>query len=221
MPAATFPKPQMSGGDMTDDELDNAYSIKGPDGAKALYGGWATTYDTSLEETLGYIAPRQIADIFKETRDGDEPILDVGAGTGLLAEHLPGLTVDAIDISPEMLDQAAAKGLYRNRITGNLLEPLPMADNTYGAVVSSGTFTHGHVGPECLPELLRVTRPGALFVCGCVPAVFDGMGFGSTLAILNAQDRISDLSFHDIPLYEGKDHAHAADRGLVMVFRSR
>lgn len=204
---------------MTDYDLDNAYNIEGPDSAKELYGKWAATYDSSFGDGWGYIAPREIAAVFKELSDGNEPILDIGAGTGLVAEHLGGLVVDGIDITKEMLDVAGDKGLYRNRIVGDLLKPLDMVGGDYGGVISSGTFTHGHVGPECLPELLRVCRPGALFVCGCIPPVFDGMGFGSTLAILNAQGVISLLGFRDIPIYEGKDHPHAKDRGLVMVFR--
>ncbi len=204
---------------MADYDLDNAYTIEGPDSAKELYGKWAATYDSSFGDGWGYIAPREIASVFKELSDGNEPILDIGAGTGLVAQHLDGLVVDGIDITKEMLDVAGDKGLYRNRIVGDLLEPLDIADGAYGGVISSGTFTHGHVGPECLPELLRVCRPGALLVCGCIPSVFDGMGFGSTLAILNAHGVISPLGFRDIPIYEGKDHPHAKDRGLVMVFR--
>ena len=205
---------------MTDYDLDNAYDIDGPDSAKSLYGNWAKTYDSSFGDGWGYIAPREIAAIYRAEASGDEPVLDIGAGTGLVAESLSGLVVDGIDITPEMLEIAEEKKIYRNCILGNLLEPLALDDDSYGGVISSGTFTHGHVGPQCLPELLRVTRPGALFVCGCIPAVFDGMGFGSALAILNAQGRISDLSFRDIPIYEGKDHPHAADRGLVMIFRT-
>ncbi|WP_299048162.1 class I SAM-dependent methyltransferase [uncultured Tateyamaria sp.] len=204
---------------MPDYDLDNAYTIDGPDSAKDLYGKWAATYDSSFGQGWGYIAPREIAAVFKDLNDGNEPILDIGAGTGLVAEHLGGLAVDGIDITQQMLDVAGEKGLYRNRIVGDLLEPLDIADGAYGGVISSGTFTHGHVGPACLPELLRVCRPGALFVCGCIPPVFDGMGFGSTLAILNAQGVIGPLSFRDIPIYDGADHPHAKDRGLVMVFR--
>lgn len=204
---------------MTDYDLDNAYAIEGPDGAKALYGNWAATYDSSFGQGWGYIAPREIAGIYVELSAGNAPVLDVGAGTGLVAEHMADMVVDGIDITKEMLDRAGAKGLYRNRIVADVLKPLEMADGTYGGVISSGTFTHGHVGPECLPELLRICRPGALFVCGCIPSVFDGMGFGSTLGILNARGAISELRFRDIPIYEGKDHPHAKDRGLVMIFR--
>lgn len=203
---------------MSERHLERAYAIDGPDDAKALYDSWADRYDTNLLQDLGYVAPREIARIYIELGNGIDPILDVGAGTGMLATHLPDRTVDAIDISGEMLDQAGQKGLYRSRIVGDVLKPLAIPDNTYGGIVSSGTFTHGHVGPACLPELLRISKPGALFVCGCIPVVFDAMGFGSTLGVLNATGQISDLRFRDIPVYEGKDHNHASDRGLVMMF---
>ncbi len=201
----------------SDDELYKAYQLDGPEDAKDLYGKWADTYDSSFGEGLGYVAPREIAAIYRELSDGDAPLLDIGAGTGLIAENLGDVVVDALDITPQMLDVAADKGLYRDLIIADLLQRLPIDDASYGGVISSGTFTHGHVGPACLPELLRVTRTGALFVCGCIPAVFDDMGFGSILAILNAQGAIGELNFRDIPIYEGRDHPH--DRGIVMIFR--
>lgn len=205
-----------------DYELDRAYEIHGPDDAKKLYDGWAETYDDSFGTGWGYVAPRRIAEIFlAEQMDGAGPVLDIGAGTGLVAEALPVLTVDGVDISADMLARAEAKGLYRNRILGDLTQPLDLSDGSYGGVISCGTFTHGHVGPECLPELLRVTREGALFVCGTIAPVYDQMGFGSALAQLVAQGRITPVDFQEIGIYEGAEHDHADDTGLVMVFRKR
>lgn len=203
-----------------DYDLDRAYEIDGPDEARRHYGGWAETYDAHFGNGWGYVAPREIARLFRaEMGPEDQPVLDAGGGTGLLAEHLRDLVVDTIDITPEMLAKAEAKGIYRNRILGDLTKPLAIDDASYGGVISCGTFTHGHVGPECLPELLRVTRPGALFCCGTIPAVLDGVGFGSSLARLVAERRIEPVRFREIAIYDGADHPHAGDRGLVMVFR--
>lgn len=208
---------------MTDPDygLDRAYSIRGASDAQELYDSWAETYDHGFGENHGYVAPREIAGLFISLNDGHEPILDIGAGTGLLAEHLPKHVIDGVDISQGMLDAAAAKGLYRNRIQADLTQRLPIDDQTYGGFVSSGTFTHGHVGPEVFPELLRIARSGALFVCGVIPPVFDSAGFGSRLALMVAHRLITPVEFHDIPIYENASHAHANDRGLVMVFRKR
>ncbi|MEM7423329.1 MAG: methyltransferase domain-containing protein [Pseudomonadota bacterium] len=203
-----------------DYDLDQAYEIDGPEDARRLYGAWAATYDDSFGQGWGYVAPREIARIFREEMSEDMPVLDIGAGTGLLSEHLRDLTIDAIDLTPEMLERARAKKIYRELFIGNLLEPLDFPDSAYGAVVSCGTFTHGHVGPECLTELLRVTRPGALFVCGTIAPVLDGAGFGSALAQLVSAKRIEPVRFREIPIYEGQDHPHVDDRGLVIVFRT-
>ncbi len=205
----------------TDYDLGRAYRIDGPEDARRLYGEWAPSYDESFGTGWGYVAPREIARLLRAEMAGDEPILDAGAGTGQVAEHLLGLTVDALDITPEMLAVAETKGLYRALIQGDLTGVLPLAESTYGAVVSCGTFTHGHVGPECLPELLRITRPGALFCCGTIPAVLDGAGFGSALASLVARGTIEPVRFSEIAIYENATHEHKDDRGLVMVFRKR
>jgi SAM-dependent methyltransferase len=205
---------------MPDYDLDRAYEIDGPASARSLYAAWADTYDDSFGAGWGYVAPREIARLYRaEMRAENVPLLDLGAGTGLLAEHLGGLTADALDITPEMLAKAARKGLYRALIEADATQPLPLDDGAYGGVISCGTFTHGHVGPECLPELLRVTRPGALFCCGIIAPVLDGAGFGSALARLVAAEAITPVLFREIAIYEGADHPHAGDRGLVMIFR--
>ncbi len=203
----------------TDYDLDHAYEISGPESARELYGTWAETYDTAFGAGWGYIAPREIARLLLAETGDNIPILDIGAGTGQVAEHLDGQLCDAIDITPEMLAIAEPKNLYRNLIVGDLLQPLDLPDAEYGAIISCGTFTHGHVGPECLPELLRITRPGAVFCCGTIAPVLDGAGFGSALATLVAQGHISPVRFKQIDIYqEGADHPHKDDKGLVMVF---
>jgi ubiquinone/menaquinone biosynthesis C-methylase UbiE len=200
-------------------DLDEAYQINGPDEARRMYGDWAPTYDEGFGAAWGYIAPREIAAILKGEVGAGAEILDIGAGTGLVAEHLRGLVVDALDITPEMLEIARSKGLYRNLILGDLTKALAIPDASYDAVISCGTFTHGHVGPECFPELQRITRPGAVFACGTIGPVLDGAGFGSELARMVAHGTITPVAWHDIPIYEGADHPHKDDRGLVMVFR--
>lgn len=200
-------------------DLDKAYEIHGPDDARRMYGDWAPTYDASFGQAWGYIAPREIATILKDSVIPGAEILDIGAGTGLVAEHLRGWTVDALDITPEMLEIARPKGLYRNLILGDLTKALAIPDASYDAVISCGTFTHGHVGPECFPELLRITRPGAVFACGTIGPVLDNAGFGSALARMVALGTISPVAWREIPIYEGAAHPHKDDRGLVMVFR--
>ncbi|SHH76753.1 class I SAM-dependent DNA methyltransferase [Marivita hallyeonensis] len=204
---------------MPDFDLEKAYAIDGAEDAKAFYDTWAAAYDSGFSDRHGYVAPREIARVFKSLSDGNDPILDIGAGTGLVAEHLTGCVVDGIDISEGMLAEATAKGVYRTCIQADLTKTLPVDDASYGGFVSCGTFTHGHVGADVLPELIRIARPGALFTCGVIPSVYDGAGFGSRLALLVATDAITPVDFREFAIYENATHDHADDRGLAMIFR--
>ncbi|HUF57060.1 MAG TPA: class I SAM-dependent methyltransferase [Thermohalobaculum sp.] len=205
--------------------VDGAYDLKTPEDSVRYYGEWAPDYDRDFAETLGYAAPQRVAEVMlAERRADDRPVLDVGAGTGLVAAALaqalgPDVPVDGIDISAEMLAVARDKGLYRALIEADLTRRLDIADGAYGALISSGTFTHGHVGPDVLPELLRILRPGGLSVFGINRAVYDAERFGSAFAVLVAEGRITPLRFEANRIYDREDHEHGQDVGLTAVFR--
>lgn len=212
----------MSASENESEHLKRAYSVRTPEDSVALYRDWASSYDEGFAQAHGYVAPREVAAAFRAEGGAEaQPVLDIGAGTGLLGAELRDLTVDAIDISQEMLDVAGAKGLYRHRFCVDLTGKLAIADDSYGGFVSAGTFTHGHVGPVCLPELMRIARPGALFALGIKPEAFDGAGFGSAFAALVADGVIGPVEFRRLAIYEGAAHDHAGDTYLTAIFRRR
>lgn len=206
-------------------DVDAAYALDGADDVKALYRDWAVTYDADFVQAMGYVYPREVARVFAERRGaGDVPVLDIGCGSGAVAEAVApvvptGVEIDGLDLSPEMLGVAAAKGLYRRTIEGDLLGRVPIADGTYGALLSAGTFTHGHVGKAALGEVLRVARPGALLCLGINGAHFEAHGFGAAFAELAGAGRISAPDYVDCPVYEKDAHDHGSVRALVAVFR--
>ena len=208
---------------MTDHDkpgLSEAYALKTPEDSKRLYAGWADSYDSDFAATHDYLLPQVVADLYAE-HGGPAPVLDVGAGTGLcgaaLAAHGVG-PIDATDISQEMLDVAATKGIYRTLFTGDLTGTLPIADKTYAGIVSSGTFTTGHVGPEAFDELLRVTRPGGLLAISINKVHFISAGFEAKLAAL--ADRISDLALPERHFYgPNTTGPHKNDTGYIALFR--
>ncbi len=202
-------------------DVDAAYALDGTEDVKALYRDWAGTYDADFIAAMGYVYPREVARVFAERRGvGDAPVLDIGCGSGAVAEAVGGETaMDGLDLSPEMLAVAEAKGLYRSCIEGDLLGRLPIADATYGALLSAGTFTHGHVGPEALVEVLRVARPGALLCLGINGAHFEAHGFGNAFDRLAQAGQITAPNYVDCPVYAVENHDHAAVRALVAVFR--
>jgi len=205
--------------------LRDAYAVETPEDNLRLYHDWAETYDGEFATTRGYSYPRTLAELFADrANEVDSPVLDVGAGTGLVAQSLVERCagpVDAIDISPEMLEVSRGKGVYRELIEADLTAALPLEDARYGGIVSAGTFTHGHVGPAALHELLRVSRTGALFCLGINATAFDKYGFGSAFAALQARGAISPLEFVETRYYDHADDDHADDVAYTAVFRKR
>ena len=67
---------------------DDAYSLKTPKDSIKLYKKWARTYDEDFALNSNYLSPKKICIFFKKySRKNDFPILDVGAGTGLLGQY--------------------------------------------------------------------------------------------------------------------------------------
>jgi ubiquinone/menaquinone biosynthesis C-methylase UbiE len=205
--------------------LSDAYAVETPEDNLRVYRDWAETYDSEFASTRGYNYPRTLAELFAgRANEVESPVLDVGAGTGLVGQALIELyagPVDAIDISAEMLEVSRRKGVYRELIEADLTVALPVDDARYGGIVSAGTFTHGHVGPAALLEILRVSRTGALFCLGINATAFDKYGFGSAFAALQARGAISPLEFVEAKYYDHADDDHADDAVYTAVFRKR
>ncbi|SPH23648.1 Malonyl-[acyl-carrier protein] O-methyltransferase [Defluviimonas aquaemixtae] len=207
---------------MTDDEhdLDGAYALRTPADSVRYYRDWAASYDSDFAEAMSYQSPAVIAAAYVAL-GGQGPVLDVGAGTGLVGESLAeaGIgPVDGLDISAEMLETAAEKGVYRRTIVGDLTRELALGDAAYAGCVSAGTFTTGHVGPEAFDELLRVTRPGGIFAVTVHGVFYETAGFAAHFAGL--ADRIAGFRTEPFRIYgPGAEGEHRDDSGWVVSFR--
>ena len=184
--------------------LERAYDLQTSDEALSLYRDWATSYDTDLVDPLGYVGPQRVADIAAaRCREFNAHILDVGCGTGLIGERLAycGYTkMDGLDFSQEMLDVARTKNVYVALINADLTQPLSIKTASYDVIVSCGTFTHGHVGPEAFDELLRIIRTGGIFCVSINTEIYESNGFADKLSELNNAGQISVESQVTIPL---------------------
>ncbi|WP_181763461.1 class I SAM-dependent methyltransferase [Mesorhizobium sp. B2-4-15] len=169
--------------------LGAVYAAKRPEEVAALYDSWSQTYDADMS-AAGYRHPTIcLALLARHLPRGSAPLLDAGAGTGLIGEWLD-ITgypeVEALDISQGMLDQAARKGVYSALHCLALGARLPLADHAYAGVISAGVFTSGHVGAEGLDELIRICRPGGVIVLTVKNTLWD-QGFAARIAELEAQ----------------------------------
>lgn len=206
--------------------LADAYAVRTPDDNRALYRDWAATYEREFTEARGYVYHLEVARLFASAAPApvDGPVLDVGCGTGIVGVALRELgieTIDGIDISPEMLAEAAQKQTYRSLTEADLTRALAIADDTYAGITSVGTFTHGHLGPEPLRELVRVTSPRGLFAIGINAEHYASEGFEALLSELAGTGAITEPVLHDVRIYEAADDEWADDRASVAVFRRR
>ncbi|MDJ0827089.1 MAG: class I SAM-dependent methyltransferase [Rhodobacter sp.] len=201
-------------------DLERALALRTPEETRRFYADWAARYDSEHVAGNDYIQPRRLADCFAEA-GGAGPVLDFGAGTGVMGAELARLgigPIDGLDLTPEMLDVARTKGVYRDLIAGNILDGLELPAASYAGVVSAGTFTLGHVGPEGLPPLLRLVRPGGLIALAINHAHYDAAGFADAFEALAGQ--IADLTLTDIPYYGAKATGpHKDDTGYATLFR--
>ena len=207
--------------------LEEAYSVETPDDNRALYRAWADTYDGFLDQSQ-YIYAREVAEFFCERSPaGGEPVLDVGCGTGVVGAELRRLAVaviDGLDISPEMMAKARQRTgpdgspVYRQLIEADLTGPLDIASDSYAGIVSSGTFTHGHVGPEGLAELLRIARPGSACAIGINAAHFDKRGFREHLDRYSVDGAIGGIELALRPMYADADGSEPDHMAQIAVF---
>ena len=203
---------------------DDAYSLKTPEDSKKLYKKWARTYDEDFAINSNYLSPKKISSFFnKHARKTDAPILDVGAGTGLVGECLykaGSKKIIGIDISSEMLEQAKLKKCYSSLVVADLTKKIPLRTHSIGTVVSAGTFTHGHVGPDAFDELIRIIKPGGLFVLSINSKVFIKNGFQEKF--IRIKNRISVPIFNEFKAHgEHKDKKFSEIKLFASIFRKK
>lgn len=141
---------------------------RGPD--RWFFDLWSRVYDAPLVQLLSY-RPEHRSVLRALRRVEHARVLDVGCGTGLLAERirreLPGCRVVGCDFSRGMLDRAARCERAAALVQGTALA-LPFRDASFDAVVCTEAF---HWFPDqgaALREFGRVLVPKGRLLVGLV-----------------------------------------------------
>jgi ubiquinone/menaquinone biosynthesis C-methylase UbiE len=133
-----------------------------------------------LAETRAYYD--EFAERYEDRRDGRDPggyhdlvdeleigfverygrgrdVLEVGCGTGLLLRRIAAFarTARGVDLSPEMLERARARGLDVIEASATRL---PFADASFDVACSFKVLAHVRDVHGALSEMARVVRPG-------------------------------------------------------------
>ncbi len=133
----------------------------------AQFDWYADSFDDHLVNMLLYRGPEEVAKALRPELGSEKPaFLDLGCGTGLLGPEVRSFAgrLIGVDLSPAMLEKAAARGLYDALVTGDLVEFLvqqPAASADIAAAVDVVVYI-GDIALLCA-AVARVLRPGGIF----------------------------------------------------------
>ena len=93
-----------------------------------------------------------------------------------------------------------------------------MENDSYDGVVSSGTFTHGHVGPAAIRELVRVTKPGGLITISVNEKHWIALDFASEVERIS--QKTINTALKKISIYgEQSTHDHKDDKAIILTIK--
>eukprot|EP01025_Chloroclados_australasicus_P038824 TRINITY_DN4008_c0_g2_i4.p1 TRINITY_DN4008_c0_g2~~TRINITY_DN4008_c0_g2_i4.p1 ORF type:complete len:274 (+),score=14.36 TRINITY_DN4008_c0_g2_i4:121-822(+) len=139
------------------------------DQVEKLYDEWAASYDQGMCGQLRYQGPGVcIGELANVVSLKGCTVLDVGCGTGLVADEMieQGFEANIIgtDISQGMLDIAAKKERYDRLIKWNSCDcPWPISTASVDACISCGVLVYVQ-NVDCLDEFIRVTKVGGYVI---------------------------------------------------------
>jgi predicted TPR repeat methyltransferase len=198
--------------------LGAAYDAKGPEEVAALYDRWSDSYEGEMARA-GYRHPTIcLALLARHLPRGSQPLLDAGAGTGLIGEWLGIMgypIVEALDISEGMLAQASRKNVYVALHRLALGSDLPFTDGAFAGIIAAGVFTSGHVGVEGLDELVRICTPGGVIVLTVKNTLWEE-GFAGRIAELEAAGVVSRAEETEPYVSMPGEAGTVPSRGLVL-----
>ncbi|KAK4037225.1 hypothetical protein OUZ56_029264 [Daphnia magna] len=133
---------------------------------------WIEKFETEMMDfsDSDCTEPKHIVKAFLELElDRESRILDVLAGTGLVAELLRPhgyVNIDAIDGRKDMLTLSNKKQLYKNFYVSLLgcQYTAPIQSDIYDVLIASGAFAPGRLHSDAFCDLLRITKPGGIIM---------------------------------------------------------
>lgn len=168
----SFEKALASG---ADPEL-NGYYLASVRGAKtpaaaprqyveALFDDYAADFQGHLVERLGYRGYEVLLQPLVDSGKRFRSALDLGCGTGLCAAVIKSWvdTIDGIDISSEMLKQAAKLGVYRELLHEDLAEFLARTQRRVDLVIAADVLIYVGDLSSIFFSIGRILEPGGLF----------------------------------------------------------
>jgi predicted TPR repeat methyltransferase len=134
---------------------------------KQLYQRFAPFYESNVRDELGYQGPERLGDLVRLVM-GDAKgltILDLGCGSGLSGASLKPLAAQmtGIDLSPEMIALAQARGLYDRLDVAEITDWLTKSDAQFDLILACDSLIYfGDLAPV-LALVAKQLKPGGVF----------------------------------------------------------
>jgi predicted TPR repeat methyltransferase len=118
-----------------------------PGYVRHLFDQFAGDYDRRMLTELSYrahLALRDLAGLLLQPQPCSLDILDLGCGTGLAGVAFQDLArrLHGIDLSPRMIDEARARGIYDALAVADLEEALASAGRAYDLILAADTLVY-------------------------------------------------------------------------------
>ena len=172
----------------TSNKLD-IYKLKTSEELLKYYQDWTDNnqYNKDMVD-WNYTAPKETVSILKKyVFNKNSKILDAGCGTGLVGIELKKYgysNIEGVDFSQNMLN-LVPQSIYKKIEKIDLNKALKFKDNIYDVIMCVGTFTYGHVKPQALDELIRITKNKG-FICFTInEGIYEEYGFDNKIKELS------------------------------------
>jgi SAM-dependent methyltransferase len=126
------------------------------------YGEWVATYEDTVEDTMDIA----LLDELRAVEWAGAAVADLGCGTGRtgtwMREH--GVeAIDGVDLTPEMLEVARGRGVYRSLREGDVADT-GLESEVYDVVMTCLVDEHLADVAPLYAEAFRLARAGGAFV---------------------------------------------------------
>lgn len=131
----------------------------------ALFDDYAPDFQEHLVGSLRYQGHQKLTESLLHAGRRYPLAIDLGCGTGLCGEQLQSLVdhIDGVDLSGAMLEQAHARGIYRQLDQAELNTYLTNRQEQADLFIAADVF--GYLGDlnNCFSAVRRLMRPGGCF----------------------------------------------------------
>jgi predicted TPR repeat methyltransferase len=175
----------------------------GPGYVRALFDDYAGTFDKHLVRNLNYRGPELLRAAVRRAQAAYgrtlwcERVLDLGCGTGLVAQAFAGAyrAIEGIDLSPRMLAAARKTRLYNGLHEGDLLGFLRGQDGrSADLVVAADVFVYIATLDDTFGEVHRVLARGGLFAFTVQAHAGEGIVLGADARYAHGESYLRGLA---------------------------